>query len=153
MCTKNKSNLSTVQRETQRQNFAQIKPLIFAPDTDMLMCRVLKVYILYELKVWLINGGYCIERGFVFLLFFCFPFFLSSENQRYLHRSRKERFGFCSVMCWRIQRWKAEEQRHRLHLDNLPIHSTKCSCYKYDGVLLLMIIITVMVIINNYLMM
>lgn len=39
----------------------------------------------------------------------------------------------------------------RLHLDNLPIHSARCSCYKFDGVLLLIIIITVMVIINNYL--
>lgn len=45
------------------------------------------------------------------------------------------------------------KQKHRFHLDNLPIHSAKCSCYEYDGVLLLIIIITVMVIINNYLMM
>lgn len=52
----------------------------------------------------------------------------------------------------RMQRRNPAKQTHRFHWDNLPIHSDTCSCFEYDGVLLLIIIITVLVIINNYLM-
>lgn len=52
----------------------------------------------------------------------------------------------------RMQRRNPAKQTHRFHWDNLPIHSATCSCFEYDGVLLLIIIITVLVIINNYLM-
>lgn len=70
-------------------------------------------------------------------------------------RSETIRRRFSTVFVWsreRIQRRNPAKQRHRFHLDNLPIHSATCSCFEYDGVLLLIIIITVLVIINNYLM-
>lgn len=93
-------------------------------------------------------------RGFFF--FFC----QQEKKKKPSEKSEviaqiKEGICYCLVFvqsCDRIQRRNADK-KHRFYLDNLPIHSAKCSCYEYDGVLLLIIIITVMVIINNYLMM
>lgn len=62
---------------------------------------------------------------------------------------------FLAAFVWsreRMQRQNPAKRKHRIHSDNLPIHSITCSCFEYDGVLLLIIIITVLVIINNYLM-
>lgn len=49
MCTKNKSNLSTVQRETQRQKtLHKSTPPDICTRYKLTLYHVLKVYILYE---------------------------------------------------------------------------------------------------------
>lgn len=97
-------------------------------------------------KVWLINGRY-------FSLFVCLfiYFFQISDNDA--NQRRNLWLAWFPFSRDRIERWNTAKQKHRFHLDNLPIHSATCCCYEYDGVLLLMLIITVLVIINNYLMM
>lgn len=147
MCTKNKSNLSTVQRETQRQNFAQIYPLIFAPDTNIL-CIVSSRF------TFCTSAAESVTDQWKVLNWERISFFYQQKSEVIM--PIKEGICYCLVFVQsyeKIQRWNADKQKHRFHSDNLPIHSAKCSCYEYDGVLLLIIIITVMVIINNYLMM
>lgn len=66
-----------------------------------------------------------------------------------IYRSEKIRRRFSAVSWFWL---KGSSQKRRFHSDNVPIHSATCSCFEYDGVLLLIITITVLVIINNYLM-
>lgn len=76
-----------------------------------------------------------------------------SRNQRQLHRSQRGTRYSAWLLFSHVKGNRDEIliNKHSFHLDNLPIHSATCYCYEYDGVLLLMIITTVMVIINNYL--
>lgn len=86
-----------------------------------------------------------------------------TDQQRELHRerilfcclNRQKSFFFtlkrryCLIFVQSREKETETKCRHKdSHLDNLPTHSSTCS-YEYDGVLLLVIIITVMVIINN----
>lgn len=143
MCTKNKSNLSKVQRETPRQkHFAQIFPLIFAPDTNLL-CIVSSRFTFCTSTADNVTMEGIVLRE---------DYFYQHEIRDNYADQKRNLFVFVQS-CERIQRWNTDKQKHRIHLNNLPIHSAKCSCSEYDGVLLLIIIITVMVIINNYLMM
>ena len=146
MCTKNKSNQSTVQRETETKLCTNLPPDIC---TRYETCFVSRPWGLHSararLEVWPISVSRgCTESGGVF--------FKSTEvRDNYTDQWRNVfLLGFCHVEGYRD--FNADQHKHRLHSDNLPIHSAKCSCSEYDGVLLLIIIITVMVIINNYLM-
>lgn len=67
-----------------------------------------------------------------------------------LESTDRTRFGGVLAVSWFCL--SGNSHKRRFHSDNVPIHSATCSCFEYDGVLLLIITITVLVIINNYLM-
>lgn len=135
MCTKNKSNLSTVQREAQRKKKLCTN---LSPDICTRYFVSLRFTFCTSTADWSMEGIVLRE-----------DFFYQHEIGDNSRRSKKElvtaRFLFSHVKCG----YRDDKFIRTIFL----LHSAKCSCYEYDGVLLLIIIITVMVIINNYLMM
>lgn len=128
MCTKNEQFKHSSQRNTK-----------VCTNTSPNICTRYKLTLYRILEVYILLGRHKAQE------------FLSFEVCRF----ETARTRFLAVYVWsreRIQRRNPAKQKHKFHSDNLPTHSATCSCFEYDGVLLLIIIITVLVIINNYLM-
>lgn len=103
MCTKNKSNLSTVQRETQRQKLCTNLSPDICTRYRLTLYRVLKVYILYK------HGWKCDwSMAGIVLSEDLFIYFFYQQKSEVITRI-KEGTCYCLVFvqsCERIQRYE-----------------------------------------------